>query len=556
MNSPARSPGWRDVADLTSSGAGHRSGTLGGGPSAAAAAGGGSPARHAGGQSPDASGGSRRWLRRPPELDDTARPIMPYTLNAAPGADFPAIRDLGVAIGTEVRKTVNELEQTLARREQENLNLKIMVRELEEERRTDELSKGMLNAAAVEVQNDRRSRDGFMRQGQLPAPAWRSPQKAHTATCSMSPTPFPPLDSLRIGGSPRETDRYHEETRQLRAQLNELAAKLAQSEASSNLASAQVETADKQVLSLSEQLIDLKNQMVAASRARASDQVEILQLREAREQLESANKRHLTVIAELDTRHSHDMATLQKMTEELAALKVHAEREMEAKTAIGRDEELATLGAQNSEYRATIIQQEASIAELKTHLARDSALVVQLKGRVEQQEGLLVEQSAQVGPVVNSANARTRAHTHTNIHASLPISDTKICLPPRPPPQLCQQEAHIAELERELRQQQAWDSLGAPEEAGEGAGAAVEEAASGSTSEVGDGQGPGARAAAVDAGGEGPGGGGEAGAVAAARRNAAAAREVCGSEGCGSEVYGSEACGSLRAKCVGATPKP
>ncbi len=408
-----RGGGWSaHNADLTSSSsAGHRSGTPG--------------------KSPDALGCTRRSLRRPPALDDAARPILPYTPAAAPGVGSPAPRDLGVAIGAEVRKTVNELEQTLARREQENLNLKIMVRELEEERRVEDLREGLLSAAAIEVQRNRRSRDGFVPQGQLTGAAhsWRSPQKAHTAS-SMSPPPFPPLDAL--GGDPREMDRYHEETRQLRAQLNELAARLAQSEESSNLASAQVETADEQVLSLSEQLIDLKTQMVAASRARASDQVEILQLREAREQLESANKRHLTVIAELNARHSQDMATLQKMAEELAALKVHAEREMEAKTAIGRDGELETLAAQNSEYRAAVIQQEASIAELKAHLARDSALIVQLKSRVEQQEGLLVEQSAQVWLRKEyTRNAQIRRRPLPSLIELLLL--VLVLLPPTPP---------------------------------------------------------------------------------------------------------------------------
>ena len=55
-------------------------------------------------------------------------------------------------------------------------------------------------------------------------------------------------------------------------------------------------------------------------------------------------------------------------------------------------------------------------------MSRDAALVMQLKSRVEHQEGLLVEQAAQ----------------------------------------LFQQEALITQLERELQQHQAWEEFATP----------------------------------------------------------------------------------------------
>lgn len=387
-----------------------------------------------------------------------ARPILPYEPTPARidvlSKDVGTTQDLGVAIGTEVRKTVNELEQSLARREQENLNLKILVRELEEERRAEDLSARLLNEAAVKVQSNWRSIDGAILQESQAFT--RTPERAFRASASVDvqSMPRPPVQPANIFGSDpslnhvggsgqRDVDikisRYHEETRDLRAQLNAVTTKLAQSEASCNLAAAQVEKADEQVLSLSRQLIELKSELELASRCRASDQVEILQLRKAREQMEAAHREREAFVVELREQRDRDAEAAREMSRQVDELKCRGERDVQEEGAReqqreaeyqrrqqvverGHQAEIEELTRQNSEYRATLIQQEASIAELKTHLTRDSALVGQLRCRVEQQEGLLVEHSAQ----------------------------------------LCEKEAHIADLERELRQQQAWESLGAP----------------------------------------------------------------------------------------------
>ena len=431
---------------------------------------------------------------RGPQSPSDARPILPYESALARAA---ATQDLGVAIGGwggEVRKTVNELEQSLRAREQENLNLKILVRELEEERRAEDLSCRLLDEAAAKIQSSWRSMDGAVVQESLLTPSPARSFRASDAR-SMRRPPVLQLDNFSSdfprphvdGSRQQDPDSYHEETRTLRAQLNSLATKLAQSEASCTLASAQIERTDQQVLSLIGQLLELKTQMESVSRSRAFDQVEIRQLREVREQLEGAKQRQSTVIAELDKHREHDTAALREMTQQLDELKSRAQREMDEGKAREQQREVEShrqeevqhgcqraiekLAKENSEYRATVIQQEASIAELKAHLARDSALVGQLKCRVEQQEGLLVEQSAQ----------------------------------------LCQQEAHIADLERELKQQQAWESLGVPVETSHATAAARGEEEDGSLS---------------DADGRVSGGRGQAVAAAAARRVAAAESEV------------------------------
>ena len=433
---------------------------------------------------------------RGPQSSSDVRPILPYESALARAT---ATQDLGFAIGGwdgEVRKTVNELEQSLRAREQENLNLKILVREMEEERRAEDLSSRLLDEAAAKIQSSWRSMDGAVVQESLLTPSPARSFRASDAR-SMRRPPVLQLDSFSSDfprphvdeSRQQDPDSYHEETRTLRAQLNSLATKLAQSEASCNLASTQIEKTDQQVSSLIGQLLELKKQVESVSRSRACDQVEIRQLREVREQLEAAKQRQSALNVELDKRHEDDTAALREMTQQLDELKSRAQREMDEGKAREQQREaeshrqeevqhgcqraIEKLANENSEYRATVIQQEASIAELKAQLARDSALVGQLKCRVEQQEGLLVEQSAE----------------------------------------LCQQEAHIADLDRELKQQQAWESLGVPAETSHATAAAPPrgEAEDGSMSDA-DGRVSGGRSQAV--------------AAAAARRVAAAESEV------------------------------
>lgn len=130
-------------------------------------------------------------------------------------------------IGIEVRKTVNELEKSLAYREQENINLKILVRELEQEREgitLDSNSGGMGERDGL--------REGVVRLDYM------HPPLDHTI-----PLFDPSSQHLSLGegvviiskaheteevmdGVDKNISTYHEETRQLRAQLNLLSSQL------------------------------------------------------------------------------------------------------------------------------------------------------------------------------------------------------------------------------------------------------------------------------------------------------------------------------------------
>ena len=215
-------------------------------------------------------------------------------------------------------------------------------------------------------------------------------------------------------------------------QLISLTSKLSQAEASQQAAATRVGEAEERVA-------DLKQQLVTSARERAATLLALAQIREQHEELQTEHSRqtelHRAAVAEHEARRARDDAQVEEMARIISHLQECArvdkeemgEREKRERLAAEKNEEkdetIEALARQSSEYRATVMQHEESLAELRAQCSKDAALVARLRVRVEQQEGLLVEQAAQ----------------------------------------LCQNEAHIAQLESELQQQQACrDNLGTP----------------------------------------------------------------------------------------------
>jgi hypothetical protein len=218
-------------------------------------------------------------------------------------------------------------------------------------------------------------------------------------------------------------------------QLISLTSKLSQAEASQQAAATRLGEAEERVA-------DLKQQLVTSARERAATLLALAQIREQHEELQTEHSRqtelHRAAVAEHEARRARDDAQVEEMAriishlQECARVDKEEMREREKRERLAaekneeKDETIEALARQSSEYRATVMQHEESLAELRAQCSKDAALVARLRVRVEQQEGLLVEQAAQ----------------------------------------LCQNEAHIAQLESELQQQQAWDNLGTPEKSG------------------------------------------------------------------------------------------
>ena len=416
-------------------------------------------------ESPSSCTSGRRVLESPPLLgpgEDLVGNDMELLQDAGRGGrDVPTARTppragarglpLFAASSPDVRKTVNDLERSLERREHENLNLKILVRELEAERAESENAVGHVGSAGRDLSASPPAwradcgtvqQDGAVwitagaRAGLHPQPLV-SPItfREHSISLDHSPSsdsadrlgavivPFSRVASREVRSEVR-TGSYHEETRQLRSQLSTLSSKLSQAEASQQAATERLSEAEESVR-------DLKQQLVTSAHERAAARLALAQLREQHGQLHAEHSRHtalhMAVVSEHEARRARYDSQIQEMGRRISDLEVSARLDKDAKGESERlvaekDQTIEVLTKQSSEYHATVIQQEASIAELKAHLSKDAALVAQLKARVEQQEGLLVEQAAQ----------------------------------------LCQNEAHIDQLEREQQQQQAWDSLGTP----------------------------------------------------------------------------------------------
>jgi chromosome segregation ATPase len=221
-------------------------------------------------------------------------------------------------------------------------------------------------------------------------------------------------------------------------QLITLTSKLSQAEASQQAAATRLGEAEERVA-------DMKQQLVTSARERAATLLALAQTRQQHEELQTEHSRqtelHRAAVAEHEARRARDDAQVEEMAriishlQECARLESDEKGEREkrekrekrerlaAEKYEEKDETIEALTRQSSEYRATVMHHEESLAELRAQCSQDAALVARLRVRVEQQEGLLVEQAAQ----------------------------------------LCQNEAHIAQLESELQQQQACrDNLGTP----------------------------------------------------------------------------------------------
>ena len=227
-----------------------------------------------------------------------------------------------------------------------------------------------------------------------------------------------------LDGGSYGSNTYHEETRGLRAKLNELSSKLSHAEACRQEAQTQLQHAEQRLVKqeeASQANVLAQKQLVAELQQKLLEQSETdaAQLTRLQEKLQKAQARE----REWESQREHTTRTGKAQARER---EIELEREIERFSQRERatDVEMKELVTKNSDFRATVMQQEACIAELKTQLACDSALIVQLRNRVEQQEGQLVEQAAQ----------------------------------------LCQQEAQMLELEREVQQQKAWESLGCPKD--------------------------------------------------------------------------------------------